>query len=92
MRVSTTARMVGSDGSASKIFDPGQVSHLWFGFEFQKFPLKMSIFSIFFLLGQKKLLQVGSESTRVKAGWPLFYCGSKVSLGQARLVRVRAHL
>jgi len=66
-----------SDGSGSKFFDPGrvnflwlgsgQVSHLWFGLEFGKFPLKMSKFSIFFHSGQKKLLRVGLESTRVKA-------------------------
>jgi len=34
-----------SDGSGSKDFDPGWVSHLWFGFG--KFPLKKSNFSIF---------------------------------------------
>jgi len=33
----------------------GWVSHLWFGFEFGKFALKMSNFSIFFALGQKKI-------------------------------------
>jgi len=59
-----------------KIFWPGSgwVSHLWFGFEFGKFPLKMSNFSIFFLLGQKV--------PRSKAGLPLIYCGSKVSSGR----------
>jgi len=31
----------------------GWVSHLWFRFEFGKFPLKMSNFSIFFSSGQK---------------------------------------
>jgi len=36
-----------------------QVRHLWFGFEFGKFPLKMANFSIFFFLGQKKSLWVG---------------------------------
>jgi len=87
MRVSTTARMVGSDGSGSKIFDPGQVSHLWFGFEFQKFPLKMSNFSIFFLLGQKNCFRSGQKVLGSKPGRPLFYCGSNVSSGQ-----VRAHL
>jgi len=50
-------RVEASDGSGSKIFDPGRVnflwlgsgwvSHLWFGFEYGKFPLKMSNFSIF---------------------------------------------
>jgi len=72
-----------SDGSGSKIFGPcrvgsifcgsGWFSHLWFGFEFGNFPLKMSNFSIF-SLRVKKSLWVGS-----KAGQPLIYCGSKVS-------------
>jgi len=90
-----------SDGSGSKNFDPGRVgsgqffvarvrsgrvSHLWFGLKFGKFPLKMSNFSIFSPSGQKKLLRVGSESTRVRAGSASYYCGSKVSSG-----RVRAH-
>jgi len=65
-----------SDGSGSNFFDPGQVgsifggsglvSHLWFGFEFRKFPLKTSDFSIFSLRVKKNL--VGSESTRVEGG------------------------
>jgi len=72
---------VSSDGSGSKYFDPGQVGsifcgsgrvrHLWFGFEFEKFALKMSIFCP---SGQKKSLRVGSE-----VGRPLIYCRSKVS-------------
>jgi len=33
----------------------GRLSHLWFGLEFGKFPLKMSNFSIFFPSGQKKI-------------------------------------
>jgi len=45
----------------------GWVRHSWYGFEFWKFPLKMSNFSIFFPSGQRKLLRVRSESTRVKA-------------------------
>jgi len=60
----------------------GRVSHLWFGFEFQKFPLKMSKFSIFFPLGQKKLLRVGRKVPGSKPGQPLIYCGSKVSSGR----------
>jgi len=40
-------------GPGQKIFDPGRVSHLWFGFEFGKFPLKMLNFSVFFPSGQK---------------------------------------
>jgi len=55
------------------------VSHLWFGFEFGKLPLKMSDFSIFFSPGQKNSLWVES-----KAGRPLIYCGSKVSLDWVR--------
>jgi len=46
----------------------GRVSHLWFGFEFEKFALKMSNFSIFCPSGQKKSLRVGSESTQVGGG------------------------
>jgi len=38
----------------------GWISHLWFEFGFAKFTLKMSNFSIFFPLGQKKYLWVGS--------------------------------
>jgi len=63
-----------SDGSWSKFFDPGRVRHLWFGFEFWKFPLKTSNFSIIFPSGQKKSLRVGSESTRVGL---LFIAGQK---------------
>jgi len=55
----------------------GRVSHLWFGVDFGKFPLKMSNFSIFFPSDQNKSLLV-----RSKAGWPLIYCGSKVSSGR----------
>jgi len=72
-----------SDGSGSKFFDPGQVgsifcgsgrvSHLWFGFEFGKFPLKTSNFSIFFTLGQKKSLRVGSKSTRFEGRVSLLF-------------------
>jgi len=62
---------------------PGQkrVSHLWFGFEFGKYPLKMSNFSIFFPSGQKTLFGSGQKIPRSKEGLPLIYCGSKVSSG-----------
>jgi len=46
----------------------GRVSHLWFGFEFGKFPLKMSIFQLFSLRVKKKSLRVGSETTQVEGG------------------------
>jgi len=64
----------------------GRVSHLWFGFEFWKFPLKMSNFSP---SGQKKLLRVRSESTRVKAGSASYLPRVKSKLGSGQ---VRAHL
>jgi len=80
-----------SDGFGSKIFDPGRVnflwlgsgrvSHLWFGLEFGKFPLKMSNFSP---SGQKKLLWVGSESTRVKAGSAFYLLRVKSKLGSGQ--------
>jgi len=46
------------------------------GLEFGKFPLKMSNFS--------KLLQVGSESTRVKAGSASYLLRVKSKLGSGR--------
>jgi len=83
----TPKRSESSDGSDSKIFDLGRVKflgsgqegHLWFWFEFGKFPLQMSKFSIFFSSSQKVPVS--------KEGQPLNYCGSKVSSGC-----VRAHL
>jgi len=67
-----------SDGSGSKSFDSGRVSHLWFGLEFGKFPLKMSNFSIF-------SLRVGSESTRVKAKSASYLLWVKSKLGSGRV-------
>jgi len=58
----------------------GRVSHLWFGFEFQKFPLKMSNFSIFSL--RVKKIPLGRKVPRSKPDRTLVYCGSKVSSGQ----------
>jgi len=62
----------------------GRVSHLWFGFEFGKFPIKMSNFSIFFPSGQKKSLQVGSKNIWVKGGSASYFLRvkSKLRLGQ----------
>jgi len=74
-----------SGGSWSKFFDPGQVSHPWFGFG--KFPLKKSNFSIFSLGVKKNIFRLGQKVPQSKAGRPLIYCGSKISSG-----RVRAHL
>jgi len=52
-----------SDGSRSKFLwlGLGRVSHLWFGFEFEKFPQKMSNFLIFFPSGQKNLFGSGQK-------------------------------
>jgi len=73
-----------SDGSRSKIFDPVRVSHLWFGFEFGKFTLKMSNFSIFSLRVQKKSLRFGSESTRVEGGSASYLLWVKSKLGSGQ--------
>jgi len=62
----------------------GWVIHLRFGFEFGKFPLKMSNFSIFFPKDQKKSLRVGSESTWVegRSASYLLQVNSKLGSGQ----------
>jgi len=62
---------------------------LWFGFEFGKYPLKMSNFSIFFPSNQKKSLRVGSKSTWVKGGSASYLLQVKSKLGSGL---VRAHL
>jgi len=56
--------------------DSGRVSHLWFGFEFGKFPQKTSIFSIFCPSGQKKSLRVGKYPGQRRVGL-LFTVGQK---------------
>jgi len=76
-----------SDGSGSKIFDPGGsifcssglVSNPWFEFGFGKYPLKMSNFLIYFPFGSKKnLFVLGQKSTWVKGGVGLsFTAGQK---------------
>jgi len=57
-----------SDGSGSKIFEPGRVSHLWFGFEFGKF----------------FHFRVGSESTGVKGGLASYLLQVKSKLGSGQ--------
>jgi len=69
--------LCGNDGSGSKFFDLGWVTHLWFGFG--KFPLKIPKFTIFFLRIIKKYHQIGS-----KMGRPLIYCRSKVWVGSGQ--------
>jgi len=73
-----------SDGSGPKIFDPGRVSHLGFGFEFGKFPLKMSNLSMFSPSGQKKSLRVGSESTWIEGGSASYLLQVKRKLGSGQ--------
>jgi len=75
-----------SDGSGSKIFDPGRVNFLWlwsgrvihwlFGVDFGKFPLKMSNFSIFFSSGSNKI-----SSGQVKDGSASYLLRVKSKLG-----------
>jgi len=83
-----------SGGSGSKFFDQGWVgsifcgsgwvSHLWLGFEFGKFPLKMSNFSIFCPSGQKKSLRAGSKSSQVKGRSAPYLLRVKVKLGSGQ--------
>jgi len=54
---------------------------LWLAFEFGKFPLKMTNFSILFPSDQKKSLWVGSESTRVEGGSASYLLRVKSKLG-----------
>jgi len=61
----------------------GQVSHLWFGFGFGKFPLKSQIFQ-FLPFGSKKISSYRVKKSRSRAGWPLIYCRSKVCSGWVR--------
>jgi len=70
-----------SDGSGSKFFDLGRVSHLGFTFGLGKFPLKMSNFSVFSLQVKKNLFGLGQKVPGSKLGQPLIYCESKVSSG-----------
>jgi len=68
-------------GAGGSRFGSGWVSHLWFEFEFGKFPLKMSQFTIF-------SLQVRSKSTWVKGGSASYLLRVKWKLGSGW---VRAH-
>jgi len=78
-----------SDGSGSNFYGLGRASHLRSGFEFEKFALKMSNFSIFCPSGQKKSLRVVSESTRVGGKSASYLLRVKCKLGSGW---VRAHL
>jgi len=58
----------------------GRVSHLWFEFEFEKFPLKMSNFSILSLRVKKNLFGLGLEVPG--SACYLLRVKSKLRLGQ----------
>jgi len=61
-----------------------RASHLWFEFEFGKFPLKKSNFSIFYPSGQKKSLRVRSKSIQVKGGLASYLLRVKSKLGSGQ--------
>jgi len=81
-----------SDGSGSKIFDPGRVNFLWLGlgrsgqpsmvwvWVWKISPKNIKFFN-FFTFGSKKSLRVGSESTRVKGGLASYLLQVKSKLG-----------
>jgi len=73
-----------SDGSGSKIFDPGWVGSATFGLSLglEKFPLKISNFQFFPLRITKNLFRLGNKVPGSKTGRHFIYCGSKVCLGQ----------
>jgi len=79
------------DGVGSKFFDlgwiglifccSGWVSHLWFGPEFRKFPLKIPNCTP---SGRKTFFRFGQKVPGSKTGLPLIYCWSKVSLDRVK--------
>jgi len=80
-----------SDGSGSKFFDPGRFRSIFCGLgrvgsaiygsglNLENFPKKCLIFQFFSLWVKKNRFGKVPGS---KAGWPLIYCGSKVSSSQ----------
>jgi len=83
--------LVGSIFCCSGRVGSVQVSHLWFGFKFEKFALKCQIFQFFALQVKKNLFGPGQKVPGSEADWPLIYCGSKVSLDQGpSLVSIRS--
>jgi len=82
---------VGSDQFFVARVRSGWVRDLWFGFEFGKFPPKMSNFSIFCPSGQKNLFGLGRKVPGSKAGGPLIYCGSKVSSSRVGSGSISSH-
>jgi len=73
-------------GSGQFICGSGRVSHLWFGFEFGKFPLKMSNFSIFSLQIKKiSSGQVGKYPGQRRVGLLLTAGQKKARVGSGRI-------
>jgi len=64
-RLTNSSWCTHSDGSGSKIFDPGWV--------------RSAIYGLGFPSGQKNLFGFGRKVPGLKACQPLIYCGSKVS-------------
>jgi len=60
----------------------GRVSHLWFGYGFGNFPLKIPNFSIFCTSGKKNVIWSGRKVPGSEPGKPLIYCRSKVCSDQ----------
>jgi len=58
----------------------GRISHLWFGFGFGKYPLKISNSAIFSL--RVKKISSGQKVTGSRMGQLLIYCVSKLYLGR----------
>jgi len=85
-----------SDGSRSKVFDPGRVRSVFCssgqvgwaiygsGLNLENFPQTMSNFLFFFLSGQKKSLRVGSERTLVKGRSASYLLRVKSKLGSGQ--------
>jgi len=69
-----------SEGSGQ--FLVAQVGSAVFGLGLENYPLKLQNFSIFFPLGQKKSLRIGSKRTQVKGGLASYLLGVKVCSGR----------
>jgi len=88
--------VLGSDGSGSKIFDPGRVGSIFCGLgqvgSGQPFmvwarirkisPKNVKLFNFFPFGIQKNCFGSGRKVPGSKPGQPLIYCGSKVSSGR----------
>jgi len=59
---------------------PDQIFFTWLslGLGFEKFPLRIPNFSIFFPLGQKNLIWPGQKLPGSKTGWHIISCELKM--------------